>query len=143
MPKADSSTTPIRSRRAVLAGMASAGALPIVAAIPTAAAPAMPAGSERAGAFARMEQIVELLRTCYVREGWKIDDEAAERALAFARQYAKDGSETDEGHQAAIDFVGSHGQSLDWVFCGDVGGMVCRLAKHSERAAKVAGKVRS
>jgi hypothetical protein len=85
-----------------------------------------------------MEQVVELLRTCYVRDGWKVDDESAERALEFARQYAKDGTETDEGREAAIDFVGSHGQSLDWVFCGDVGGMICRGAKHSERANSIA-----
>lgn len=37
MSKADFSTTTIRSRRAVLAGVASAAALPIVAALPTAA----------------------------------------------------------------------------------------------------------
>lgn len=41
MSKADSPTTLIRSRRAVLAGIASAAALPIAAAIPT-TAPAMP-----------------------------------------------------------------------------------------------------
>jgi hypothetical protein len=40
MSKADLCTTPIRSRRTVLAGLASAAALPVVAAIPT-AAPAM------------------------------------------------------------------------------------------------------
>jgi hypothetical protein len=38
MSKADISTTPIRSRRAVLAGIASAAALPIAAGIPTTAA---------------------------------------------------------------------------------------------------------
>jgi uncharacterized protein YkwD len=69
--------------------------LPIVAALPV-AAPAMPAdqpvGCDRAAALARMEQIVNLLRTCHVREGWKIDDAAAERALEYSRQYAKDGS---------------------------------------------------
>jgi hypothetical protein len=37
-----------------------------------------------------------------------------------------------------MDFFHSHGQSLDWVFCGDIGGMICGLAKHSERAADVA-----
>jgi hypothetical protein len=37
MSKADISTTPIRSRRAVLAGIASAAALPIAAAIPASA----------------------------------------------------------------------------------------------------------
>ena len=41
----------------------------------------------------RAEQIVELLTTCYVREGWKIDKAAAKRALAYVRKYAKDGSD--------------------------------------------------
>jgi hypothetical protein len=91
----------------------------------------------------RAEQIVELLSTCYVREGWKINKAAAKRALAFVRGYAKDGSDPDDGREAALDFFHSHGQSLDWVLCGDIGGMICGLAKHSERAAEVAGKVQS
>jgi hypothetical protein len=33
-----------------------------------------------------------------------------------------------------MDFFHSHGQSLDWVFCGDIRGMICGIAKHSERA---------
>jgi hypothetical protein len=86
----------------------------------------------------RAEQIVELLSTCYVRKGWKIDKAAAKRALAYVRKYAKDGSDPDEGRRVAMDFFHSHGQSLDWVFCGDIGGMICGLAKHSERAADIA-----
>ena len=94
------------------------------------------AGDDRpASALPRAEQIVELLSTCYVREGWKINKAAAKRALAFVRGYAKDGSDPDDGRKAALDFFHSHGQSLDWVFCGDIGGMICGLAKHSERAA--------
>src|ERR1700722_3101241 len=130
----------IPSRRAVLAGVASAALLPIAAAVPT-AAPAMPSdpdGLDRPAALARMEQVVDLLRTCYVREGWKIDNEAAERALAFMRQFAKDGSEPDDGREATLDFLHSHGQNLDWVFCGDVGGMICGGAAHSERASNIA-----
>ena len=92
-----------------------------------------------AASLPRAEQIVELLSTCYVREGWKIDQAAAKRALAFVRKYAKDGSDPDEGRRVAMDFFHSHGQSLDWVFCGDIGGMICGLAKHSERATAVAG----
>jgi hypothetical protein len=42
MSKADICTTPIRSRRVVLTGMAAAAAIPIAAALPT-AAPAFPA----------------------------------------------------------------------------------------------------
>jgi hypothetical protein len=88
---------------------------------------------------ARAEQIVELLSICYVREGWKIDKAAAKRALAYVRKYAKDGSDPDEGRRVATDFFYSHGQSLDWVFGGDIRGMICGLAKHSERAIEVAG----
>ena len=92
-----------------------------------------------AASVARAEQIVELLSLCYVREGWKIDKAAAKRALAYMRKYAKDGSDPDEGRRVATDFFYSHGQSLDWVFGGDIRGMICGLAKHSERAIDVAG----
>jgi hypothetical protein len=90
---------------------------------------------------ARAEQIVELLSICYVRKGWKIDKAAAKRALAYVRKYARDGSDPDDGRKSAMDFFHSHGQSLDWVFSGDIRGMICGLAKHSERAANVAGPV--
>ena len=88
-----------------------------------------------AATLPRAEQIVELLTTCYVREGWKIDKAAAKRALAYCQAYARDGSDPDDERKVAMDFFHSHGQSLDWVFCGDIGGMICGLAKHSERAA--------
>jgi hypothetical protein len=95
-------------------------------------------GDDRlAASLPRAEQIVELLSTCYVREGWKIDKAAAKRALAYCRAYAKDGSDPDDERKAAMDFFHSHGQSLDWVFCGDIGGMIYGLAKHSERATAV------
>jgi hypothetical protein len=56
------------------------------------------AGDDRpAASLPRAEQIVELLSTCYVREGWKINKAAAKRALAFVRGYAKDGSDPDDG----------------------------------------------
>ena len=106
----------------------------------SAAAKIIAIGDDRpAKTLPRAQQIVELLSTCYVRKGWKIDKSAATRALAYVRKYAEDGSDPDEGRKAAINFFASHGQSLDWVFCGDIGGMICGLAKHSERAAKVAG----
>jgi hypothetical protein len=92
-----------------------------------------------AASVARAEQIVELLSLCYVREGWKIDEAAAQRALAYCRAYAKDGSDPDEERKVAMDFFHSHGQSIDWVFYGDIRGMICGLAKHSERAIDVAG----
>jgi hypothetical protein len=123
------------SRRSFLSTIAIAVPA-IAAALPAAPALAVTAdGLDRPGSLARMEQVVDLLHTCYVREGWKIDNEAAARALAFMRQFAKDGSEPDDGREATLDFLHSHGQSLDWVFCGDVGGMICGGAAHSERAS--------
>jgi hypothetical protein len=133
------------------AGVAAGGTVLALATIPpalAAAAPvvatldaAMASPALRAADLARVEQIVDLLRTCYVREGWKIDDAAAEHALEYSRQYAKDGSDPDEGREATIDFLCSHGQSLDWAFGGDVGGMICRGAKHSERANSIIAAV--
>jgi hypothetical protein len=38
-----------------------------------------------------------------------------------------------------MDFFHSHGQPLDWVFFGDIRGMIYGLAKHSERAADLPG----
>jgi len=56
MSKADPRSTPIRSRRAVLAGIASAAALPIVAAVPTAA---QNLDAELIELGARLEPLVE------------------------------------------------------------------------------------
>src|SRR5260221_4960272 len=93
-------------------------------------------GRSRRASLARAKQIVELLSACYVREGWKIDEAAAKQALAYCQAYAKDGSDPDEGRRVAMDFFHSHGQSLDWVFCGDIGGGVCRVAQDSVRATE-------
>jgi hypothetical protein len=98
-------------------------------------------GRSRVATLARAKQIVDLLSTCSVREGWKIDEAAAKRALEYCRLHAKDGSDPNDLRKAAIDFFYSHGQSLDWVFCGDIGGMLCGLAKHSRRANDVAGPI--
>lgn len=91
--------------------------------------------SRLAATLARAEEVVELLRTRYVRKGWQIDEAAAERALKYFRKSAADGSDDDELREAAIEFLSSHGQSLDWVFDGNPVGMICDCAKHSKRAA--------
>jgi hypothetical protein len=46
--------------------------------------------------LARVVEIVDLLRTRYVCEGWKIDEKAAERALAYFRRRADGPSFKDE-----------------------------------------------
>ena len=125
MSKADPSTTPILARRALLAGMASAAALPVTAAAPLVDGSSV---SGRRASLARAEEIVSLLRTSYVRDGWQIDEAFAERMLAFFRKYAEDGSEPDDERKVAFDFLHGYGQSLDWVLWGDPRVMICKLA---------------
>ena len=78
--------------------------------------------------LARVEQIIDLLRTCHVCDGWKLDEEGAERTLRYFRHCA-DGSQ-DDNHEftAASAFLYRNGQSLDWVILGDPRGMICRAA---------------
>jgi hypothetical protein len=112
--------------------------LPIAAAVPVAspsiAAPSVPvADSSGVGSLKRAEQVVDLLRTRY-REGWKINEQAAGGALAYCRRYAEDGSDPDDEREAAIEFFHSHGISTDWVFGGDIAGLICGVTKYSKRA---------
>jgi hypothetical protein len=83
----------------------------------------------------------QLLRTFYVREGWKIDQAAATEATRILQWLRKGRFGSGRWSRGRRGFFHSHGQSLDWVFDGDIGGMISSLAKHSKRAAKVAGKV--
>jgi hypothetical protein len=82
--------TPIETTRRHFLTVAAGGA---VAALPVAAPansnPLSPDLEIERATLARIEQIVDLLRTCYVREGWKIDDKAADRALAYFRRRAE------------------------------------------------------
>src|SRR5262249_10180682 len=87
--------------------------------------------------LARAEQVIALLRTRYISEGWKIDEDAAEKTLAYCRKCAWDGSDPDDERLIAIHFFGSHGISLDWIFRGDIAGLICNSAKHSQRAGAI------
>jgi hypothetical protein len=135
---------PVDPTRRCFLTVAAAG---IAAALPVAApANSIPPSSDleiEKATLARIEQIVDLLRTCYVREGWKIDEAAADRALRYFRRHVEgppfdnEDQDTIEFHEGVVEFVGSHGQSLDWIFAGDPGGMICRLAARSKRAGQV------
>src|SRR5258705_11317187 len=90
--------------------------------------------------LARVEQIVDLLRTRYVREGWKMDEDGAARTLAYFWRYVEgppfkdEDEDTTEFHEGVVKFVGSHGQSLDWILDGDPSSMICMLAALSNRS---------
>lgn len=120
----------------------------IVSAAATLAAPgaALPnfsslgASPDATVAAKRAAEIVRVLGTYHVRDGWRIDDDAAGCALAWFNgrvtgRVSDDEPMTDEG-MAAMRFLGDHGQSLDWVFMGDTTGMICAGAAHSKQAAR-------
>jgi hypothetical protein len=96
--------------------------------------------------LARVEEMVEFLRKCHVRDGWKIDEEGAERALSYFRRHVDGPAFADEdedtaAYQKALEFFRSHGQSIDWVHDGNPIGMICRCAYHSTRAAELAAAI--
>jgi hypothetical protein len=132
---------PTRRRFLTVAAAGSIATLAPAVAAPASSTPPSPDFEiDHKAILARVEQIVDLLRTCYVREGWKIDEAAADRALRYFRRHVEgppfenEDQDTIEFHEGVVEFVGSHGQSLDWIFDGDPGGMICRLAARSERA---------
>jgi hypothetical protein len=82
--------------------------------------------------------MIETLRACAVCDGWHpngLDEAAAARALACFRAGLPEESDHDFAERdAAFKFISNHGQSLDWIICGDAGGMICRSAARSNRA---------
>jgi hypothetical protein len=86
-------------------------------------------------ALARMEQQVETLRTCVVCDGWPgVDEAAAARAVQFFRNWAASGQDDQDEFSAVVDFVNTHGGSLDWLMFGDPRGLLCECAASSPRA---------
>jgi len=88
--------------------------------------------------LARTKEIVDVLRACYIRKGWTLDEDAAQHAVAFCEKYAEDGSDPDDRREKTFDFFRDHGQTLDWVFDGDHQAMIAKLASFSPRANRIA-----
>lgn len=105
-----------------------------VASVSTATAIASPSVVPNGGAtwnrgasLARAEQMIEVLRDKHRAKLLHLDEDAAARVLEFFRLAAS--GRTDEAEEEfVIDFIGDHGQSLDWIFCGDPTCMMAKLA---------------
>jgi len=109
--------------------------LPIAAAVPVAspiATPPMSDASSVEAQMARLEQVVNVLRTRHVCEGWTLDEARAERALAYFRKGCPD---DDEEWGSAPHFIASHGLSPNWILLGDPSIMIALSASLSSRAA--------
>ncbi|WP_375788436.1 hypothetical protein ACE10Z_14080 [Bradyrhizobium sp. Pha-3] len=75
-----------------------------VAAAPAAAksSPAdEPLAIDHKGILARVEQIIDLLRTRYICDGWKIDEDGAARALDCFRRHVHGPAFKDEDKDTA------------------------------------------
>jgi hypothetical protein len=124
------------TRRNLVAGAAAVPAFALPAVAGTAATPSLDelAALDRAAIVARAEQMVEVLRTCHVVDGWQLDEPRAVLFLDSLRRLDFNDGDTAE-MTAVLAWARDHGQSLDWIFCGDPGGMVCRAAAQSAAAA--------
>jgi hypothetical protein len=124
------------SRRAILAGAVSvpALALPAVVAAAPATAPDIPVG--RAAVVARAEQIVDLLRTRHVCEGWALDEGRAEQFQQNIRRLDIEAEDVDI-EQQINDWVIDHGQSF--MICGAAAGSTCAPNPDAELIALGSG----
>jgi len=85
-------------------------------------------------ALPRMEYIVTTLATCVVAEGWHESWESgpmpklAADVMTYFRARAS-GARENAAQEAKVDaFIRDCGQSWDWIFAGDVRGMICKAA---------------
>ena len=81
------SERPSLSRRAIVSG-AVAVPLASVAALAATTAPVLGDLASAQAMLARAEQTIDVLRTRYVCEGWKLDEEAASRTLRYFQRRA-------------------------------------------------------
>ena len=103
------------------------------AALPALAVPAValarPDVRDRAAVVQRAEEIVDLLSTRYIREGWheSFDRDRAAKFLQDVRQCDLSAEDVDR-EQKIIAWAADHGVSLDWLINGDPRSMICILA---------------
>jgi hypothetical protein len=109
------------------------------AALPALAVPALalarPDVRDRAAMVRRAEEIVDLLSTGYIREGWheSFDHEPAARFLQDVRQCDLSDEDLDR-EEKIISWAVDHEVSLDWLILGDPRSMICILAGTAQTA---------
>jgi hypothetical protein len=121
---------PTLSRRHLVTTAAALPALALPAAVlPAAALPAAaaPAIDSREAMVIRAQQMVDLLGTCYVREGWKLDAERAALFVESVRTFDENDGDCPK-FRIVLDWMHDHGQSLDWLADGDIAGLITARA---------------
>jgi hypothetical protein len=133
MSKADCTNKLIPSRRTVLASAVALSAFTVPA---IAASKTTPAAFD--GVYDRAQSLVQALRERHVCDGWKIDETHVAEFLDYARSFPAGAH--DPIPENVLELIFDHGQSLDWLFLGDVVVHICKCAAHSPRAASLAGQ---
>jgi hypothetical protein len=94
-------------------------------------------------ALPRMEYVIATLATYVVAEGWHESWESgpmpkrAADVMTYFRARAA-GARENAAQEAKVNaFIADCGQSWDWIFAGDVRGMICRAAGHSPQSASL------
>jgi hypothetical protein len=126
------------SRRSLVAGAATLPAAALTAGSAAIAAdPALPpiGDTSRAAGVVRAKHVVDLLSDRFIRDGWHetFDRERAARFIENMRTFDDDDG-ADPRFQEVIAWVRDHGQSLDWLWDGDLVGMICRRRELPRRA---------
>jgi hypothetical protein len=119
-------------------GTALAASTAVAVAAPTisSAATVLPADSREA-MVARAEQLVEVLGTCFVREGWKFDAERGAQFVESVRTFDENDGNCPK-FEMVLDWMHDHGQSLDWLADGDAAGLItCRAATRATVGAGI------
>lgn len=101
---------------------------------------AMAVEGGRHATIARAKHMVEILRDRVVCDGWHehFDRERAAEFLDAVRR--EDYSADNDSAQATVTaWVNDHGQSFDWLYCGDPAGLLCNAAEQSPIAAAIPG----
>jgi hypothetical protein len=80
--------------------------------------------SDAHAALRRAVEIIRLLGERHIRDGWVLD---RARATLFIESMCKLDPTDDNSNEMStiLDWVSDHGQSLDWIFCGDPSVMIC------------------
>jgi hypothetical protein len=72
--------------------------------------------------------------SCCAPSTWQLNEQRAADFLDALRRLDFENDDSLE-MKSALDWVHDHGQSLDWIFQGDVAAMICAGAAHSVSAA--------
>jgi hypothetical protein len=94
-------------------------------------------------ALPRMEYVIATLATYVVTDGWHESWESgpmpkrAADVMAYLRARAGGARENAAQETKIIAFITDCGQPVDWIFNGDVRGLICRAAGNSPQSASL------